>query len=131
MVPQRASRSEHQVMAKTNKKTRTADMVTAKFSLNKPARDLFGDATSARVRIRKGEFLVRPTNRTKGLGNLPKTDDMVELSRTLTGTKFTVPMDAEAGATFIVEPLKYGWLSLTAATDNPGRDTPVARVVVR
>jgi hypothetical protein len=104
------------------------------FSLNKQARGLFDEATRARVRIDGDTIMVLPSTRTKGIANLPKTDQMVDLSRSEKGVKFSVPMPNVAiGEAFVIEVCNYGWTRFTKVVDGDpvGKDAAIARVVAR
>ena len=115
---------------KTSKKTIKSDVNNVTLSLNKAAREIFGDADSVRVQMLEDSIRVRPTKRTKGLGNFPKTEKMLPLHKSASGIKFLMPQEAIKDATtFRIEELKYGWLEMHS-TDKTGvaRNVPVAKV---
>jgi hypothetical protein len=103
------------------------------LSLNMAAREIVGDeVNSVRVRIEGDELMVLPSSRTKGIGNLPKGEQMIPLARSASGLRFSVPMKGIAnGAVFAIEKLNYGWMKFTVAVGDVARGEPSARVVLR
>jgi hypothetical protein len=123
------------VVATKQKVIDKADACAASvFSLNKPARELFDEATRARVRLEGDNIMVLPSTRTRGIGNLPKTDQMVDLSRSDKGIKFALAVPGAAiGTAYMVEVCNYGWTRFTkvAEGDPIGKDAAIARIVAR
>ncbi len=119
-------------MARKKAEAATATTPVVNLVLNKAAATLFGDMEFARVRIQDDKILVKPSIRTKGIGNLPKPDIMVKLLRTSKGIRLPLPLpgEVEAGTIFLIEERKrgYGWTEFTVGEPS-GRDTPVARVI--
>jgi hypothetical protein len=100
------------------------------FVLNKAGRALFGDGESVRVRVIGPNIELRPTHRTKGLGNLPKTEQVLPVVRTSTATKFSIDVEATHGQAFLIDPMKYGWLKLVPV-DEVKRDMAAVTVSSR
>ena len=108
------------------------DTATVCFSLNKVAQELFGlEANSVRVRIDDEGLLVLPSTRTKGLGNLPKTDRMIPLNRSAKLLRFSMPFPGvEIGDAFLIEGIGYGWTRFRPIpVEDISRNMPIARIV--
>jgi hypothetical protein len=121
-------------MSKRKVSEASTDEAVTILSLNKPARELFDEAASVRVRMDGDAILVLPSTRTKGLGNLPKTDKLIPLSKSDKGIKFSISLPGVAtGMAFVIEAMNYGWTRFTKVAEGEtiGKDAAVARVVAR
>jgi hypothetical protein len=121
-------------MAKRPVKTETEGK-PVRFALNKVARGWFEGMPGARVRIEKdtGTVYILPSNRTKGIANLPDANQMIELSANDSGIRFTIRLDEqlEKGTVFILEPMSYKWYKMVPVEGDvaPSKEDGVARVV--
>jgi hypothetical protein len=97
------------------------------FVLNKAGRALFGEDESVRVRVSGQNIELRPTHRTKGLGNLPKSEKVLKVTRTSNVTKFSANIQADHGQAYQMDPMKYGWLKLVPV-DEVKRDMAAVTV---
>jgi len=94
-----------------------------KARLNKPARELFGDATRVRVRKRAGEVQVLPTTRRLAYG-LPEGETIVDIEKRGATVAFVLPeTPPQAAKPQRLEGRAYKWLALVA-TDEVGRFDP-------
>lgn len=96
------------------KKAVVVELNGVKLVLNKPARQLFGDADSVRVKVEEDYILVRPTKRTKGLGNFKAPEKMIALKKSVATTTFMMPGDEVTADAYKVTSRNYGWYALSA-----------------
>ena len=103
----------------------------ARIVLNKSATLAFGAAPKVRVKFEDNIMFVRPTDRTKGMANLPKGEVVIDLKdKSETAKSFTVSHEAVMNGTmYVLKAAKYGWYALVATPVLEARATDLtARV---